>query len=190
MTTYLQLFLAFLQIGAFSFGGGYAAIPLIQSQVIDRYGWLTAKDFTDLITISQMTPGPIAINAATFIGSRVGGIPGSMLATAGVILPSCIFVSVLAMVYRRYRKLALLQNVLSTLRPSVVALIFSAGLVLMKPVLFADGTLSFAGGNFQIRLFLLFAAAVVALRRFKLDPILVMVMTGLAELFFRAVRIQ
>ncbi len=94
------------------------------------------------------------------------------------------------MVYRRYRKLALLQNVLSTLRPSVVALIFSAGLVLMKPVLFADGTLSFAGGNFQIRLFLLFAAAVVALRRFKLDPILVMVMTGLAELFFRAVRIQ
>ena len=78
---YLQLFLAFLQIGAFSFGGGYAPMPLIQAQVIDKYGWLTVADFTDLITISQMTPGPIAINSATFVGNQIAGIPGALVAT-------------------------------------------------------------------------------------------------------------
>ena len=92
---YLQLFLAFLQIGAFSFGGGYAAMPLIQAQVIDKYGWLTVADFTDLITISQMTPGPIAINSATFVGNQIAGIPGALVATLGCILPSCLFVTAL-----------------------------------------------------------------------------------------------
>ena len=90
--TFLQLFLAFLQIGAFSFGGGYAAMPLIQDQVVTKYGWLTQTDFADLVTISEMTPGPIAINAATFVGNQVAGIPGALVATFGFILPSCVFV--------------------------------------------------------------------------------------------------
>ena len=87
---YLQLFLSFLQIGLFSFGGGYAAMPLIQDQVVTRYGWLSMAEFTDLITISQMTPGPIAVNSATFVGIRIAGIPGALVATFGCILPSCI----------------------------------------------------------------------------------------------------
>ena len=78
---YLKLFLSFLQIGLFSFGGGYAAMPLIQEQVVTQHGWLTMTEFTDLITISQMTPGPIAINAATFVGSKIAGVPGSVAAT-------------------------------------------------------------------------------------------------------------
>ena len=73
---YLKLFLSFLQIGLFSFGGGYAAMPLIQDQVVSQHGWLTMTEFTDLITISQMTPGPIAVNAATFVGSKIAGVPG------------------------------------------------------------------------------------------------------------------
>ena len=76
---YLQLFLSFLQIGLFSFGGGYAAMPLIQDQVVTRYGWLSMAEFTDLITISQMTPGPIAVNSATFVGIRIAGIPGALV---------------------------------------------------------------------------------------------------------------
>ena len=76
---YLKLFLSFLQIGLFSFGGGYAAMPLIQEQVVTQHGWLTMTEFTDLITISQMTPGPIAINAATFVGSKIAGVPGGDL---------------------------------------------------------------------------------------------------------------
>ena len=99
---YIQLFFSFLRIGLFSFGGGYAAMPLIQSQVVDRYGWLTISDFTDLITISQMTPGPIAINAATFVGNQVGGILGAVVATAGCVFPSCVIVTILAYFYIKY----------------------------------------------------------------------------------------
>ena len=93
---YLQLFLSFLQIGAFSFGGGYAAMPLIQNQVVQLHPWLSQSEFTDLITISQMTPGPIAINSATFVGTRIAGMPGALAATAGCVLPSCILVTLLA----------------------------------------------------------------------------------------------
>ena len=111
---YLQLFLAFLQIGAFSFGGGYAAMPLIEEQVINTYPWMTMADFSDLVTIAEMTPGFIAVNAATFVGNQAAGIPGALIATLGVILPSCIFVTVLAWVYKKYRKLSMVQGVLSS----------------------------------------------------------------------------
>ena len=87
---YLQLFLSFLQIGAFSFGGGYAAMPLIQEQVITLHNWLTFDTFANLVTIAEMTPGPIAVNSATFVGMKIAGIPGAVVATAGCILPSCI----------------------------------------------------------------------------------------------------
>ena len=92
----LTLFFSFLQIGAFSFGGGYAALPLIQHQVVDLYHWLTMNELTDLITISQMTPGPIAINAATFVGLKIDSFYGAIVATLGCILPSCIIVSLIA----------------------------------------------------------------------------------------------
>lgn len=84
---YLQLFLSFLQVGMFSIGGGYAAMPLIQSQVVEGYGWLTMSEFTDLITIAEMTPGPIAVNSATFVGIRIAGLPGAVIATMGCIFP-------------------------------------------------------------------------------------------------------
>ena len=94
--TYLQLFLSFLQVGLFSFGGGYAAMPLIQNEEVVRHGWLGLSEFTDLITISQMTPGPIAINSATFVGIKIAGVPGAIVATIGCILPSCIIVTIIA----------------------------------------------------------------------------------------------
>ena len=95
---YLQLFLSFLQVGAFSIGGGYAAMPLIQSQVVTSHGWLTMSEFTDLITIAEMTPGPIAVNSATFVGIRIAGVGGAVIATLACILPSCLIVSLLAFV--------------------------------------------------------------------------------------------
>nr|MCR5371529.1 chromate transporter [Clostridium sp.] len=179
--------LAFLQIGAFSFGGGYAAMPLIQAQVIDKYGWLTISDFTDLVTIAEMTPGPIAINSATFVGNQVAGIPGALAATLGVILPSCIFVTILAYLYTRYRNLSVLQGVLKTLRPAVVSMIFVAGLNIFIPTVFQSGKIAFEDGNFQLRPFLFFLAALVLLRVKKMDPIRVMVGCGIAELIFRMV---
>ena len=123
---YLQLFISFLQVGMFSFGGGYAAMPLIQGQVVTLHQWLSMAEFTDLITISQMTPGPIAVNSATFVGIKIAGIPGAIVATLGCILPSCMIVTLLAKLYLKYRNMALLQGVLGSLRPAVVAMIASA----------------------------------------------------------------
>ena len=136
---YLQLFLSFLQIGMFSFGGGYAAMPLIQGQVVTAHHWLSMEEFTDLITISQMTPGPIAINSATFVGTKIAGTGGALSATFGCILPSCIIVTCIARLYLKYRNLALLQGILNSLRPAVVALIASAGISILITAFWGSG---------------------------------------------------
>ena len=124
----LRAFWSFFQIGLFSIGGGMAAIPLIQNQVVNVHRWLTLTEFIDLITIAEMTPGPIAINSATFVGIRIAGLPGAIVATIGCIFPSCIIVSILAWVYFKFKELTLVQGVLASLRPAIVALIASAGL--------------------------------------------------------------
>lgn len=173
----LQLFLSFLQIGLFSIGGGYAAIPLIQSQTVDVHQWLTSDQFMDLATIAEMTPGPIAINGATFVGLKVAGFPGAVIATLGCILPSIIIVSLLSYVYSRYRQLAMLQSVLSSLRPAVVALISAAGLNMLLQVAFGSGN-ALVWENVNWGGVLLFAAAFFALRKFKANPILVMLLCG------------
>ena len=167
-------------------------MPLIQAQVIDRYAWLTMTDFTDLVTIAEMTPGPIAINAATFVGNQMAGIPGALCATAGVILPSCIFVSILAYLYKRYRNLSVMQGILGTLRPAVVAMILSAGLSILLSCIFeggltgilhalSSGTAAVKNG-LNLRHVLLVTAAFFVLRKWKVNPILVMAGCGAAEL--------
>src|SRR5690554_781744 len=100
----LKLFWRFFQIGMFSIGGGMAAMPLIQNQVVNLHHWLTLTEFTDLITIAEMTPGPIAINSATFVGIRIAGIPGAIVATIGCIFPSCVIVSLLAWIYFKFKE--------------------------------------------------------------------------------------
>lgn len=178
---YLQLFLSFLQIGAFSFGGGYAAMPLIQEQVVLQHSWLTMDSFSNLVTIAEMTPGPIAVNAATFVGTQIAGIPGAIVATLGCILPSCIFVTGLAYIYTKYRNLSVLQGTLASLRPAVVAMIAKAGVSILVSAFFINGVISFAPENISFRMVLYFAAALVMLRKFKMNPILVMVLCGLFE---------
>ena len=173
---YFQLFLSFLQIGAFSFGGGYAAMPLIQNQVVTLHGWLNLAEFTDLVTISQMTPGPIAINAATFVGTRIAGTPGALAATIGCVLPSCILVTLLAKIYLKYRNLSLIQGVLKSLRPAVVAMIGAAGVSILVTAFWG-----LAGFTPDLRSVCIFTGAMILLIRFKMNPILVMVLSGLAE---------
>ena len=177
---YLQLFWSFLQIGLFSFGGGYAAIPLIQGQIVERHGWLSMPEFTDLITISQMTPGPIAINSATFVGIKIAGVPGAAVATLGCILPSCIIVTLIARLYLKYRTMALLQGVLGSLRPAVVALIASAGLSILVTAFWGDAVIALAATNWVM--VLIFALSLFLLLKCKLDPILVMVLAGVCKL--------
>ena len=172
----LELFWAFLQVGLFSIGGGYAALPLIQNQVVELNPWISMGEFTDLITIAEMTPGPIAINAATFVGIRIGGIGGGLVATLGCIFPSLIIVSVMAYIYYRWKGLTLLQSILASLRPAVVALIAGAGLSILLQVLFGGAEMTVANLNWVGGL--LFCLAFFLLRKFKLSPILVMVLCG------------
>ncbi len=177
---YLQLFLSFLQIGAFSFGGGYAAMPLIQNQVVNGHKWLSMAEFTNLITISQMTPGPIAVNSATFVGLKVAGVGGAVVATAGCILPSCILVTLLAKLYLRYRKMDLLQGILGMLRPAVVALIASAGASILVNAFWPDGMIMIQ--KTQLDMVIIFIVAVYLIQFRKMNPVLVMVLSGVAKL--------
>lgn len=188
---YLQLFLSFLQIGAFSFGGGYAAMPLIQNQVVQLHPWLSQSEFTDLITISQMTPGPIAVNSATFVGTRIAGVPGALAATIGCVLPSCILVTVLAKIYLKYRNLSLLQGILKSLRPAVIAMIAAAGVSILVTAfwgndissLHLDAILS----STNVRAVGIFLVSLILLARFKMDPIHVMLLSGGAEVVMQLI---
>lgn len=156
-----------------------AAIPLLQNQVVNLNHWLTLTEFTDLITIAEMTPGPVSINSATFVGSRIAGIPGAIIATVGCVLPSCVIVSLLAWVYFKYKELTVIQGILTGLRPAIVGLIASAGLsILILAVWGEDGfSLSIQIDN-MVSVFL-FTAAVFILRKWKPNPIFVMLGSGI-----------
>ena len=137
---YWELFLSFLQIGLFSFGGGYAAMPLIQEQAVEVHSWLTMQQFADVMTIAEMTPGPIAINSATFVGIQMGGLLGAVIATVGCVLPSCVIVLALSFMYYRFRGLRVVQGVLAGLRPAVVAMITSAAISLLTLAIYGQRT--------------------------------------------------
>ncbi len=179
----LQLLWAFIQVGAFSFGGGYAALPLIEEQVVRANQWLTAQEFTDIITISQMTPGPIAINSASFVGIRMGGIAGTAVATFGCILPSLVIVLLLSYFFFKYRNLRIGQGVVKGLRPGVVALIAASGYGLMANALWGSKT-SFRLDMVDWFAVGLFAVALFALRKWKPNPIYVMLACGVVGALF------
>ena len=172
---YLQLLWSFFQIGLFSIGGGYAAMPLIQQQVTENHSWLTLTQFADIMAIAEMTPGPIAINSATFVGIRVAGIPGALVATFGCVLPSCVIVTLLAWVYYRYKGLSLVQDMLACLRPAVVAMIASAGISLFILALFGQG-----GGLVDLNYVaaIVFILGFLLLRLKKPNPIWIMAGSG------------
>ena len=174
---YLQLFLSFLQIGLFSFGGGYAAMPLIQEQIVDTHGWLSMSEFTDLITISQMTPGPIAINSATFVGMKIAGVPGAIAATVGCVFPSCVIVTLLARLYLKYRDMSLLQGILGSLRPAVVAMVAAAGISILITAFWGGDQI---GSLESTRWWMvgIFALCVLFLKKLNWNPIAVMLSAG------------
>ncbi len=180
---YLELILSFMQIGLFSVGGGYAALPLIQDQAVNVHGWLSLQDFADIMTISQMAPGSIAINCAIFVGIQVAGLPGAVAAAFGCALPSSIIVTVLAFIYYRCKGLDSVQSVLAGLRPAVVAMIATAAVSLISIAFCGDGSTGVNAVNV-----VLFSIAFILLRRFDASPILVMAGAGiigfLSELCF------
>ena len=176
----IKLFISFFKIGLFSFGGGYAALALIQQEVVVENSWLGLGEFNDLITISQMTPGPIALNSATFVGQRVAGFPGSLAATIGCIIPSAIIVGALSYFYKKYKDLDLITDILKFLRPAIVIMILIAGLDILKTALFDINPVAFE--NLNIKMLGLFIGAFIIMQKKDYDPIKVMVASGVIYL--------
>lgn len=172
----LDLYLTFFKVGLFSFGGGYAALPLIQQEVVGANSWLSLSEFNDLITISQMTPGPIAVNSATFVGVRVGGILGGLVATLGCVTPSAIIVGTLAYFYRKYKDLDSISNVLYFIRPAIISMILIAGVDILMTALF--DTRAIALVNLNYKMLVLFGLILILMIKKDIDPIKLMLASG------------
>ena len=182
--TFLLLFWEFLKTGLFSIGGGLATIPFLYDLASSSYGWFTAQDVADMIAISESTPGPIAVNMATFVGSTQAGILGSMAATLGVVLPSFVIILIISMAAKNFMQTEAVQAALKGVRPCVVALILSTALTLALSTL-----LGLSGSdlelNVDLRAILVFAVVAGAsfgykkLKGKKLSPIIVIVISAL-----------
>lgn len=176
----IKLFFAFIQVGLFSVGGGYAAIPLIQEQIVNIHGLMTLEEFSDLITVAEMTPGPISINSATFVGMRLAGIPGVLICSIGCIIPSFCICLILAHFYYKYRTVSGVQVVLGALRPAVVALIASAGASILMLALFQAELQEIVLSNIRLVELGIFGAALFILRKFKVSAVAIILGSGVA----------
>lgn len=183
----LKLLLTFIKIGIFNFGGGYAALSLIQLNVVEKYGWLTTTEFTDIVAISQMTPGPIGINCATFVGysatiNSLGantpifmGTIGSIIASLSIILLPFLLTLIVSRFLIKHSKNDSIQNILSGIRPTVIGIILSAVIMLLNRETFGSATEE--KSQFIVSI-LLFIGTFIAAKRFKLNPILLICLAG------------
>lgn len=173
-----RLLIVFLQIGLFSIGGGYAIIPLIQELVVEKYAWVSQRIFTDIITISQMTPGPLAVNASTFVGLQIAGIPGAIIATFGCIISGVSISILLYRFFQRHNKSIYVLEALNGLRSASLGLIISAAATILLLTFIGTSTISVVAHVDWIAV-AVFAGSLFVLRKWKVNPILLMVLTGI-----------
>ena len=167
--TNFNLFLVFFKVGLFSFGGGYAILPLMQHEVVDVNKWISFKEFMDIVAVSQITPGPISINLATHVGYRIGGTLGSTIATTSVILPSIIIISLIVIFLKRFSKLPAVQRIFKSLRVTIVGLILAAGIALFVKENFID-----------YKSYIIFASVLIGGLFFKIGSITLIILSGVA----------
>jgi len=167
--TYLNLFFVFFKVGLFSFGGGYAILPLMQHEVVDVNKWISFKEFMDIVAVSQITPGPISINLATHVGYRTGGTLGSTIATTSVVLPSIIIVSLIVIFLKRFSKLPVVQRIFKSLRVTIVGLILAAGIALFVKENFID-----------YKSYIIFTSVLIGGLVFKIGSITLIILSGVA----------
>lgn len=174
---YLELFLTFLEIGAFTFGGGYAMLPLVQEQVT-AHGWLTAEELINFIAVSESTPGPLAVNVSTYIGMERAGLFGAFCATAGVVLPSFIIILIVAKCFAKFQSSRIVNGCMSGLKPAVIGLIATAVVSTGQTVFFPDGvtTAAFLTPHFGIAAVIFTIMLVLALK--KVNPIIIIIMSA------------
>ena len=184
--TYLRLFAGFMYIGLMAIGGGYAALPFLRQQCVSVYQWITMTEFADLLTLSQITPGAIAINSASFVGTKVGGVAGAVIATAGFILPPFLITSFLWFVYKKYSKMDLMQGILYGLKPTVVALIAASGISVLQIALWGEAAVSL--GTLSWLSVGIILAAFLVLRRWKLSSLTIIFAAGGVGLLAQIIR--
>lgn len=184
MNIILSLILSFWQIGLFSIGGGYAIIPLIQEQVVNQHHWISEQVFTDIITISQMTPGPLAVNTSTFVGIQIAGIPGALAATISCVVSGVIIALILYRFFQKHKGSTYVFEVLNGLKAASLGLIVSAAATILLLTFCNASSLQTASiTNMDWFAVLVFAVSVFILRRWKLNPILLMIATGILGYF-------
>ena len=191
MSVIFELLLEFLQIGLFSIGGGYAVIPLIKEHAVDLKGWLSIQEFTDIITISQMTPGPLAVITSTFVGLQTGGLAGAAAATLGCVFSGFVISLILCRCFERYRQSAYGQQILKGLKAASIGLILSAAMTIFVIAFASNGSklaestdpikkLAETAANLNWAAVAVFAAALILIRKVRLNPVLVLALCGIA----------
>lgn len=187
MNLLLKIFISFLKIGAFAFGGGYAMLPLIEKEIVVNHHWITYKHFIDIIGISQMTPGPIAINSATFVGFTVSGVLGSLFGTLGVVTVSFILVSIATHYVLKFKESKAVKSIFMGMRPALIGLIVSAFISLSKTS-YKDFFISLS--NFSLKnsesIIIGLIVALLLLSK-KVHPILVIIISGILGIIFYGV---
>ncbi|MBR6233040.1 MAG: chromate transporter [Erysipelotrichaceae bacterium] len=180
MISILDIFLNFLKIGVFAFGGAYAVIPLIEEQMVTNTKWMTFAEFSDLLAIDELTPGPIIVNASTFIGMKLSGVFGAIAATFGCVVPGCIIALILIRLYRKYKEIPVISEAIKVLKCMSVALIFSVLIKMFMNAVFPSGLGSL--GDINILSLLMVIASFYVLKRYKANPMLVMLTCGCISL--------
>lgn len=174
----LKLIQVFLLLGAFSFGGGLGSMELIRSRVVDQQMWLTNAEFTDIISISEMTPGPLGINIASFVGTRVAGVPGTIAATLSYVAPAVVIVILMAKVYFKYRDLGIVKAILNSLHPAVAAMVISAALRLCANAWWGGAPADFRVEDLNYIGIGLSFVMLVLLQKKKLGPVQAILFSG------------
>ena len=184
MSAAWELFIAFFKIGLLSIGGGYAIIPLIQEQVVERNGWISGKTFTDIITISQMTPGPLAVNTSTFVGLQVGGITGALAATVGCILCGVAISLILYRFFQTHQESVYVLEVLNGLKAASLGLIISAAATIILLALYGSSKAEMAFLSLNWTALLIVLSMLFIVRKWKLNPVVIILISGMAGFVF------
>ena len=180
MISVLEIFLNFLKIGLFAFGGAYAVIPLIEEQMVTNTGWMTFTEFSDLVAIDELTPGPIIINSATFIGMKLAGVQGAIAATLGCVIPGAIISLTLIYLYQKYKEIPVINETIRILKCMSVALIFSVLIKMFLNAVFPEGIKAYQ--NIDLPSLIMMVISFYVLKRFKTNPLLVMLGCGVINL--------
>ncbi len=167
----IKLFLVFVLIGAMTYGGGYSVLPLVDDLVVNKRGWLTADEVADIVSISEMSPGPFSLNCASFVGMKVAGFPGSILATLGFIMPSLIIILVMAYFYRKYRTIDAVKQVFIVLNACIIGVLFTSAISLMQTSVFMG---SFIDGGVDVLALLILIAAFISIFWFEQNPLVIL----------------